>query len=87
MLRPTVIKAIPMNDYKLSLSFDNGETKIFDVKPYIKGTWFGELKNASYFMTVHPNGFILNGQTVRIFALMICIINQNSINRSTPKIV
>lgn len=87
MLRPTVIKAIPMNDYKLSLNFDNGETKIFDVKPYIKGTWFGELKNASYFMTVHPNGFNIEWQTVRIFALMICIINQNSINRSTPKIV
>lgn len=67
MLRPTVIKAIPMNDYKLSLGFDNGETKIFDVKPYIKGTWFGELKNASYFMTVHPNGFNIewaNGQDI-----------------------
>lgn len=67
MLRPTVIKAIPMNDYKLTLSFDNGETKVFDVKPYIKGSWFGELQNASYFKTVHPNGFNIewaNGQDI-----------------------
>lgn len=76
-----------MNDYKLSLSFDNGETKIFDVKPYIKGTWFGELKNASYFMTVHPNGFNIEWANGQDISLMICIINQNSINRNTTKIV
>lgn len=57
MLRPTVVNVIPENDYKLNLRFDNGETRLFDVKPYIKGSWFGELKNPSYFKTVHPNGF------------------------------
>lgn len=36
MLRPTVIKAIPKDDYKLLLEFDNGEKKSFDVTPYIK---------------------------------------------------
>lgn len=36
MLRPTVIRAIPKEDYTLSLIFDNGETKLFNVKPYIK---------------------------------------------------
>ena len=38
MLRPTVVKVIPQNDFNLVLKFDNGEEKIFDVKPYIKGT-------------------------------------------------
>jgi len=41
MLRPTVIKATPSNNYILFLEFDNGEEKQFDVKPYIKGSWFG----------------------------------------------
>ncbi len=67
MLRPTVINVTPENDYKLNLRFDNGETKLFDVKPYIKGSWFGELKNPSYFKTVRPNGFNIewaNGQDI-----------------------
>ena len=31
MLRPTVIKATPSNNYILFLEFDNGEEKQFDV--------------------------------------------------------
>ena len=52
MLRPTVIKVFPENDYLLLLEFDNGEKKEFDVKPYIKGSWFGKLNDTSYFKTV-----------------------------------
>lgn len=40
MLRPTVTRVIAEDDYKLMLEFDNGEKKSFDVKPYIKGSWF-----------------------------------------------
>lgn len=57
MLRPTVTKVIPKNNYILLLEFNNGEKKEFDVKPYIKGTWFGKLKEDSYFKTVRTNGF------------------------------
>ena len=57
MLRPTVVKVIPQNDFNLVLKFDNGEEKIFDVKPYIKGTWFGKLNDKSYFSAVKSNGF------------------------------
>lgn len=57
MLRPTVVKAVPQEDNTLLLEFDNGEKKRFDVKPYIKGTWFGMLKNATYFKTVKANGY------------------------------
>jgi len=57
MLRPTVINAIPKDDYKLVLSFDNGEMKVFDVKPYITGSWFGKLISKNYFVTVKTNGF------------------------------
>lgn len=57
MLRPTVIKAIPKDNYKLLLEFDNGEKKSFDVTPYIKGSWFGKLHDKSYFSSVKANGF------------------------------
>lgn len=57
MLRPTVIKVIPENDYNLFLEFDNGERKQFDVLPYIRVSWFGKLKDLSYFKRVKANGF------------------------------
>ena len=67
MLRPTVVKVLPENNYILLLEFDNGEKKIFDVKPYIKGTLFNELNNLAYFNRVHTNGFNIkwpNGQDI-----------------------
>lgn len=59
MLRPTVIKVIPQENSILSLEFDNGEKKQFDVKPYIKGSWFGKLGDESYFKTVKANGYTI----------------------------
>ncbi|MBR3621899.1 MAG: DUF2442 domain-containing protein [Selenomonadaceae bacterium] len=46
----------PLSDHRLLLSFANGETKIFDVTPYIIGSWMGELANEEYFRSVqiHP---------------------------------
>ena len=49
MLRPTAISVTVQKDYTLKVIFNNGETKIFDVKPYIKGSWYSQLKNFSYF--------------------------------------
>ena len=37
MLRPTAINVTVQKDYTLKVFFNNGETKIFDVKPYIQG--------------------------------------------------
>ncbi|MBQ7535016.1 MAG: DUF2442 domain-containing protein [Stomatobaculum sp.] len=64
-LRPTVISVFPLSDYHLQLEFDNGEKKIFDVKPYISGSWYGELKDPDLFNTVFANGYTVewkNGQ-------------------------
>ena len=33
-----------------------GEKRIFDVKPYIEGDWYGELEDKKVFSTVHPCG-------------------------------
>lgn len=57
MLRPTAIRVIPQDNYLLQITFDNGETKVFDVKPYITGDWYGKLRDPVYFRMVQPDGF------------------------------
>jgi len=52
MNEPKILSISPMPDYRLMLQFDTGERKIFDVNPYIKGSWFGQLKDTSYFTQV-----------------------------------
>ncbi len=67
MLRPTAIKAKPIEDYKLLIKFDNGENKIFDTKPYIHGAWYRELWDKNYFNAVNVDGFTIvwpNGQDI-----------------------
>jgi len=56
MLRPTAIKAEPKKDYTLLITFDNGEKRIFDVKPYLEFEAYKELKNKTLFETVKPAG-------------------------------
>lgn len=43
----------PLSDYRLKLKFDNGEEKIFDMKPYLEHGIFQELKDEKLFRTVH----------------------------------
>lgn len=65
MLRPTAIEVSPLDNFFLNIKFDNGEIRLFDVKPYIKGNWYSELENREYFNTVKTNGFTVewaNGQ-------------------------
>lgn len=66
-MRPKAISVTPLDNYKLKLVFDNGETKIYDVKPLIKGEWFGELLDKNVFNTVHIAGLSvewINGQDI-----------------------
>jgi len=57
MLRPTAVKVIPKDDYILDVEFDNGERKEFDVKPYIRGEWYGKLHDHNYFNAVETDGY------------------------------
>lgn len=50
----TIIKAIPLNDYRIEILTKNGISGIFDVKPYLHGSEFKELLDISYFRTVRP---------------------------------
>lgn len=51
-----IIKIEPFENYQYVLLFENGEKRLFDVRPYIKGSWFGELKNADYFKKAYIVG-------------------------------
>lgn len=69
MLQPRILSVTPKENYKLQLQYETGETKIFDVSPYIRGSWFGELKEKSYFQSVQllPGGIGIewsNGQDI-----------------------
>jgi len=52
MLQPNIKEVIPLENYMLESHYENGEKRIFDVKPYIKGPWYGMLKEVSIFKTV-----------------------------------
>jgi hypothetical protein len=54
--QPKLINANPINDYKVLVVYETGERKIFDVKPYIIGDWFGKLKDKTFFDSVRVAG-------------------------------
>jgi hypothetical protein len=43
----------PLSDYRLLLTFDNDDRRLFDVKPYLTKGVFSELKDESLFRSVH----------------------------------
>lgn len=55
-MRPKAVTVKPLDNYKLYVGFDNGETRIYDVTPLIKGDWYGQLRNPNLFKTVHIAG-------------------------------
>lgn len=56
MKYPIVLSVVPTEDYNVIVTFETGEIKKFNVKPYICGNWFGQLKDIAVFNTVHPCG-------------------------------
>ena len=58
MLQPKLTSATAKDNLTLLLTYENGERKTFDVKPYARGSWFGKLADGDYFKTVRllPGG-------------------------------
>ena len=55
-LSPDVVEVIPNPDFTLTLTFENGEKKKFDMNPYIgRSTWFEELRDWNYFSQARPD--------------------------------
>jgi len=53
-MNPRVINVKPDRNYTLLITFNNGEEKSFDVKPYLGIGLFKELKDESMFNSVKP---------------------------------
>jgi hypothetical protein len=45
----------PQDDYLILLTFENGEKRQFDLKPYLNVGIFSELKDLTLFRTVHTS--------------------------------
>lgn len=79
MLQPTLKAVTPPEQYCLRLEYETGEIKVFDVAPYISGSWYEELRDVNYFNTVHllPGGIGIewnNGQDIAPHELYECSI-------------
>ncbi len=69
MLQPKLISVQAVNDFKLVLEYENNEKRLFDVTPYINGSWYAELNDLDYFKSVSvlPDGSGItwkNGQDI-----------------------
>lgn len=49
-----IVKAIPLENYRIEILTSSGISGIFDVKPYLRGSAFQELVDEAYFRTVRP---------------------------------
>lgn len=50
----TIIKAIPRDGYTVEIQTSGGISGLFDVKPYLNGRAFWELRDLAYFRQVRP---------------------------------
>lgn len=51
-MNPYVKSVKPQDEYRLLLTFENGEKRIFDIKPYLSMKVFAPLRNIALFKTV-----------------------------------
>lgn len=61
-MRPRAIAVAPLDDYKLMVTFDNNEVRVFDVKPYFGYAQFNELQKPALFKTVRVAGLSVEWQ-------------------------
>ena len=54
---PVVIQAVYVSDYKIKLTFDNGEKRIVDCQRWLKGNIFEPLKDKQYFQKFFVDGW------------------------------
>lgn len=53
-MNPRVKSVRPNADFTITLTFDNDEVRVFDVKPYLERGIFRELKDVAAFNSVRP---------------------------------
>ena len=52
-MTPDVIKVKPLHDYCIEVLFEDGQLRIFDMKPYLEYPAFSSLISKNLFMKVH----------------------------------
>ena len=73
-MNPYVESVRALDDYELEVSFENGERKRFDVKPYLSRGIFVRLRNRALFQAVRavagsiewPGGLDLSYETLYV---------------------
>ena len=48
-MNPYVKRVRPLDDYQLEVEFENGELRLFDMKPYLQRGVFARLQNRATF--------------------------------------
>lgn len=56
---PIVIDAKYVSDYRIEVTFDNGEQKIADFSKWLKGEVFEPLKDKNYFQKFFVDGWTI----------------------------
>jgi hypothetical protein len=57
---PVVIGADYVSDYKIKVTFDNGEQRIADFSKWLQGEIFEPLKNKEYFKNFFVDGWTIS---------------------------
>ena len=53
-MNPRITHVVPNSDYTITLLFDNGEERVFDMTPYLDKGVFRELRDKHLFNSVRP---------------------------------
>ena len=54
-MNPRVKQALPLEHFRLRLTFTNGEKRVFDVSPYLDYPAFKRLANPAFFSLGHAD--------------------------------
>ena len=57
---PVVVEAVYVGDYTIKLEFDNGEKRVIDCEPWLKGDIFQPLKDKDYFQKFFVDGWSIS---------------------------
>jgi hypothetical protein len=87
-MNPYVKSVEAIQDYQLVLEFENGERRVFDVKPYLSRGVFFHLRNTVLFRTAYvvsgsvvwPGGLDLSYDTLYIESRPILPEDMNAVN-------
>jgi hypothetical protein len=54
---PVVVDAVYLGHYTLKIEFDNGEKRVMDCEPWLKGDIFQPVKDQDYFQKFFVDGW------------------------------